>query len=69
MEPNPQTHIKSKNEERRKDKSKETKEQIEEEEEDRCALLPTIMAELMGFQAFRPGLDFTKKREPKRDTM
>ena len=68
--PNPH---KIKNEERRKDKSKETKEQTEEEEEeeeeDWCALLPTMVAELMGFQAFRPGLDFTEKREPKRDTM
>ena len=65
--PNPH---KIKNEKRRKDKSKETKEQKEEEEEEeRCTLLPTIVAELMGFQPFRPGLDFTEKREPKRDTM
>ena len=63
--PNPN---KIKNEERRKGKSKETKKQTEEEE-DRCALLPTMVAELMGFQAFKPGLDFTEKREPKRDNM
>ena len=48
--PNPH---KIKNEERRKDKSKETIKQTKEEEDDQCALLPTMVAELMGVSGFQ----------------
>ena len=48
--PNPH---KIENEERRKDKLKETIKQTKEEEDDRCALLTMMVAELMGVSGFQ----------------
>ena len=67
LEPNPQTHIKSKT--RRGENINQRKLKNKQRRRWRrrigCALLPTMVAELMRFQAFRPGLDFTEKWEPK----